>query len=198
MADLEIIKAFDHCILRHKVPPHLYDSELLESDVDKLFNSSFILQNGDKSIEKFGRGYSTCDFGNDLILNLSNINLLFEYISTFIIKNFNKNLKKEKILYTRIWANKVYKNCSGKCHIHDGINDGSAIFYYKVPNNSSDLIILKEKIDGLVTDDHKNISHHIKVYEGDLIIHDKNAPHAISEHMSDEPRICFVFDFKLI
>lgn len=194
----KIIDSFDYHIIKHEVPLHLYTSKLLEHDVNELFDSNFVLQNGDKSAEKVGKGYSTCDFGNDIILNLRDIAPLFEYISSFIIKNFDKGSEKERILYTRMWANKVYKDCLGKCHIHDGINDGSAIFYYKCPDNSSDLIILKDKIEGTVKEEHKNISKHIKVKPGDLIIHDKNVPHAISKHMSDEPRICFVFDFKLI
>jgi len=194
----EIISVFDYNIIKHKVPSHLYSSKILESDVDKLFNLDFIVQNGNRSVEKFGKGYSTCDFGSDLILNLGDISPLFEYISYFIIENFSLGSKKEKILYTRIWSNKIYRDCSGRCHTHGGINDGSAIFYYKCPDNSSDLIILKNKIDGLVKDEHKNISKHIKVESGDLIIHDKNVPHAISKHMNDDPRICFVFDFKLI
>lgn len=195
---MKAINVFDHNIIKHEVPSYLYSSKLLESDVDKLFNSDFILQNGNKSLEKCGKGYSTCDFGSDLIINLSDISPLFEYISSFIIKYFDSSSKKEKILYTRIWANKVYKDCLGECHVHGGINDGSAIFYYKCPNNSSDLIILKNKIEGIVKDEHKDVSKYIKVKPGDLIIHDKNVPHAISKHMSEDPRICFVFDFKLI
>lgn len=194
--EYEKIPIFDFFISRHKVPKSLFSSKLLENDIEELFNSDFILKFGNNSPEKNGKGYSTCGFDSRLITSLSDIDPLFQYISKFVLKYHNSENK--KILYTRIWANKIFKNCSGKCHVHNGENDGTAIFYYKCPINGSKLIVLSENIEGLVLDEHKDISFYLEVETGDLVLHDKNVPHAISKHMSDEPRICFIFDYKLI
>jgi len=196
--EYEKISVFEYFILKHKVPSYLYDSKLLKKDIDKLFDNEFILRMGNNSPEKYGEGFSTCGLDNNLITSLTNIDVLLQYINTFIVQNFYKSIESKKIFYTRIWSNKIYKNCSGKCHSHGGDIDGTGIFYYNAPIDSSKLIVLRNKIDGLVLEDHKNISYNIVVQTGDLIIHEKNVPHAISKHLSDDPRICFVFDYKLV
>jgi hypothetical protein len=194
----EKLKIFNHNIIKHKVPIHLYNNILLKQDIIDTFNKIQILKNGSNSEEKLGKGYSTCGLGNYYVTNLKNITPLLNYISKIILKEFYNNTKNTKIFYDRMWINKIYKNCSGKCHTHEGSNDGSAIFYFDVPENGSKLIILKNKIDSAVTEKHKDMSYYVDVKTGDLILHRKNVPHAVSEHMSDNPRICFVFDFKLI
>ncbi len=195
---LEKIKMFNYEIIKHKVSLYLYNDDFLKKDIENTFNSKFVLNNGIFSSEIIGKGYSTCGLGSVFVTGLTNIDPLLNHISQIILKEFYNNTKNSKILYTRMWMNKIYKNCSGKCHTHEGDNDGTAIFYFNVPDNGSKLIILKNKIDSDVTEKHKDISHYVDVKTGDLILHRKNVPHAVSEHMSDDPRICFIFDFKLI
>jgi hypothetical protein len=162
-----------------------------------LFNSEIVLTKGNETVEQTGKAYSTVGLSNRCILNLSEINPLIDYISASILKGFYGDFDcNKKILYDRMWINKMYKNCSAICHVHNGdYNDGSAIFYYNVPKNGSKLIILKNDIGGEVKKCHEKISYHILVETGDLIIHKKEVPHAVSKHMNNIPRICFVFDF---
>lgn len=194
------LKIFNYDIVKHKVPIHLYNDSLLKEDIINIFSKKEILEHGGNSKEVIGKAHSTCGFGNHYVTNLKNINPLVNYISKIILKKFYDNIKNGKIIYYRIWMNKIYKNCSGKCHTHDeyeGNHDGTAIFYFNVPENGSKLIILKDNIQSSVTKEHKDISHYIEVKSGDLIIHSKNLPHAFSKHMNDDPRICFVFDFGI-
>jgi hypothetical protein len=194
----QILKIFDYNIIFHEVPKEIYSKKSLKNSIDDLFNSDIVLTYGSQSPEQVGKAYSTCSLDDTLIFNLEDISSLLDYVADIILKTFYFDYAlKEKIVYTRIWANKIYENCSGECHIHDGNNDGTAIFYYDVPENSSELIILKESICGLVDNSHKNISHYIKVKTGDLIIHEKHVPHAVSKHLNVRPRICFIFDFCL-
>lgn len=195
----EKLKIFDHFIIKHKVPDYLFDSKSLKLDVEKLFDNEFITKREDNSPEIYGEAYTTCGFDSKLVTNLTDIDILLQYINTFILYSHrSESVGNKKVIYSRVWANKVYKGCSGKCHAHGGDIDGTAIFYYISPPNGSNLIVLKEKIEGLVLDKHKDISHHIEVVTGDLIIHKKDVYHAISRHLSDDSRICFVFDYKLI
>ena len=195
--NVENIKIFDYNIIKCKVPEFLYNKKELKEDIESLFNSKIILEQGYKTIEQVGNGYSTVSLGSEYVTNLKEVKPIINYISTSILNFFyhEENLEISKIIYPRMWINKIYKNCSGKCHRHDTRIDGVAIFYYKSPQFSSDLILLKNFIDGEVLEKHKNISHHIKVETGDLIIHPPDIPHAVSKHLADEPRICFVFDF---
>ena len=94
----------------------------------------------------------------------------------------------------RTWANKMFKGSSVLPHTHDVIpgttnrhttnSRGVAIFYQQLPTDSSDLVFIQndEKIYG-------------EVKEGDLVFHSKNILHAVTEHQSDIPRICLVFEF---
>lgn len=198
---IEKLKIFNYEILKHKIPPHLYGDVLLNDSVNRIFTKKEIINEKCEVPEKIGKGYSTIRFGNHYVTSLKNISPLLNYISKFILDNYYKEKDaNKKILFTRMWLNKIYKNCSGKCHVHGTKNysAGTAIFYFNAPQNGSKLIILKENIgDEKVTKTHKNITHYIEVKSGDLIVHTQDAPHAVSEHLSDEPRICLVLDFVL-
>lgn len=202
---IEKLKIFNYEILKHKIPSHLYEDALLSDSVNKIFTKKEIINKISRSSERVpeqvGKGDSTVGFGIHHVTSLKNISPLLNYISKFILDNYykEKNANK-KILFTRMWLNKIYRNCSGKCHVHGAKNciSGTAIFYFNAPKNSSKLIILKENIgDEKVTKIHKNITHYIEVENGDLIIHAQDVPHAVSKHLSDEPRICLVLDFML-
>jgi hypothetical protein len=193
------IKCFNYEIIKSEIPNYLYSDKELERGIYDTFASEIVVSYGDRTLEQNGQGLTTCDIDNSLVTNLPNINPIINYVSEFIIKEFyGSNCKNEIIFYNRMWMNLIHKDCSGKCHTHNGINDGTAIFYYKVPKNGSKLIILKHDI-GLesVEEKHKDISEYIDVKTGDLIIHKRDVPHAVSKHMSDDPRICFIFDFRL-
>jgi hypothetical protein len=194
------IDIFGYKIIINKIPKKFFQTNELSNSLDVLFNSEIVLSMGGNSEEQRGKSYSTCSFSNDILLELEGINPLIKYITNIILKEHNitnVNYKYRGVTFDRAWANKMFKGCSGACHTHNGSNDGTAIFYFSVPKNGSNLIILEHPIEDVVNENHKNISHFIPVKTGDLILHGKNVPHAVSEHLSETPRICFVFDYSL-
>ena len=191
-SNTEQLQIFDFEIIKHKIPKNLYKNDLFEKSIKNIIE----LSKDFSPIESCGKAFSTCNRTLEWNLsNLKNYESLFDYISQIIVKNYYNN-KVKKILYKRIWVNIMFKECHVKCHVHDGESEGTAIFYYDVPENGSQLLIMKEDI-GLkeVTEEYKDITEYVKVESGDLIIHPNNVPHAVSKHMNSNPRICVVFDF---
>lgn len=97
----------------------------------------------------------------------------------------------------RVWANRMSKDCEGKCHIHEVDVDGVAIFYQNIPINSGDLVFVR---GGTTYSSFKDYDDDDLQYQnvraGDLLIHDRTLPHAITTHCSDEHRVCFIIEFK--
>lgn len=196
------LNIFDYELVVHQIPKNFYEDVLSNNTLDNIFNSKEIANRGKNSPEKNGEGVSTCGLSKRYITNIKNINPLLNYISECILKTYFKlqTFENKKIIFTRMWMNKIYFGCSGKCHVHNSkySNSGTAIFYSHVPENASDLIILKKDIGRKnITKIHESISHYLKVKSGDLIIHSPSVPHGVSQHNNKEPRICFVFDFHL-
>lgn len=196
---VEVTNVFNYTIFKHNVPSYLYNKRSLKEDVNKIFESEMVKEQGSQSLERTGKAYSTCGLGIEHITNLQDVKPLLNHITKCILENFyDESDSHSKILYTRMWSNKMYKGCEGACHTHEGDNDGTAIFYLNVPKNGSKLVILKYDIKRTLKESDKNIAHFINVKTGDLVFYDKKVPHSVSKHMNDEPRICFVFDFKKV
>lgn len=207
---IENLKIFDHEIIKHKVPKHIYSSKSLQKSVDKIFENKKIINKSQSVLQNSGKIFTTVSsrFKNNIITNLKDINPLMEYISFFILKNYFKvDSEDVKVIYDKMWINKNFLNSSVKSHVHehDYRNRGTAIFYLNAPTNSGKFIVLKGKIGndnstgaGIDIDEtHKDIAHYIDVETGDLIIHNNNVFHAVSKHMNSNPRISFIFDFYL-
>lgn len=164
-------------------------------------NLKILLNNTKFSVVDESRGLSktTC---NELSIlpNLKNFREIFEPILFFYI-NFYVELSgqnKKNVIFTRMWVNEIFKGCSGTLHDHKNC-DGVAVFYYKVPKNSSHFVVVHPPITKGVYIDNYSLyeKSYIRVEEGDLIIHNSQTYHGVSEHLSDDSRICFVFDFKI-
>ena len=201
----ELINVFDFELIKYKIPDYLYNDKSLQKNIDKVFSlDSFYSENYKKImeenlIESRGIVHSTISLSNrEINLDFFYFHPVFDYID-FAIKTyfFTKFEQKVKILYSEMWVNKMFKNSSVNCHRHNPLYDYVGIFYYKVPPNSGDLIILKEHIYGVFKEKNKDISYFMKINTGDLIIHPTNVPHAVSEHLNDDPRISFIFNFSI-
>lgn len=189
--------------LKLHIDNHSYFSDELNQSIDNfLKNDSLSL--GSIS-ERNGKAKTTSHIDDGKILfSILGFDRIYSEVSNSLLKTkhiFNKE-NCNKILYTRIWMNEMFKNSSGKIHTHDGDNDGVAIFYYKAPKNSGRFVIVDEEnfIEEKLNIDeysHNELSF-IKVSDGDLLVHNSSLPHGVSEHLSDETRICFIFNFKFI
>ena len=196
LIEIKIFKIFEHEIIKCKISKYLYESLRLKKSIDEVFNLEQVL-NASGIQEQNGKIVSTIGLGSEYVINLQDIFPLLTFISSIILKViYGDENTSQKIYYRRMWMNKMYKDCSVKCHDHLGMSDGTAIFYYEVPVDGGELIILKNSIDEDISSEHDDIAHYMKVETGDLIIHRCDVPHAISKHMSNNPRISFIFDFE--
>jgi len=115
--------------------------------------------------------------------------------------------KSSSVKLTIDWMNIMYKGSFGNCHTHDDISEPTtekkavAIFYLRAPENSSDLLVIKNTRDyssmGVspftIQDDE---IFPIQITTGDLIIHKVDLPHAMSVHQNAIPRIVVVTEFE--
>jgi hypothetical protein len=119
------------------------------------------------------------------------------------------------IHYKRSWANRLFRGGQGLCHNHVKLDtymremteytsenfrpDAVAIFYVDVPENSSDLVFIRNgKDDTYLEDYNESDRYHLKPIQGELVIHSPDVWHAVSVHNSDLPRNVFVFDTDYI
>jgi hypothetical protein len=106
------------------------------------------------------------------------------------------------------WMNVMYKGSFGNCHTHSDINEPDtrnkvvAIFYLSAPKDSADLLVLENTRQycergispfSVPQDEMAAVS----VSTGDLIVHKVDLPHAVSEHLSNDPRLCLVMEFRI-
>jgi hypothetical protein len=182
------------------IPKEEYFSKELD-DVVK----DFLMKYFSTVIEQVGYAKCTIEYREEF-LKETNFDKLVEILSKKILECkvlFGKE-NADFILLRDFWINEVFKGCSGKIHAHgtqyDAKENSVAIFYYKVPKNSSHFVIIeddafdREKLEVEEYSFHEKSN--IKVNEGDLIVHSSDLLHGVSEHQSDESRICFVFNFK--
>lgn len=105
------------------------------------------------------------------------------------------------------WMNVMYRNAYGNCHTHDddseldSIKKIVAVFYLKAPNNSAKLLGIKNirdysarGIDPFTLPQDEIVE--IEVQTGDLLLHRVEMPHAVGRHLTDEPRLCLVMEFR--
>lgn len=107
----------------------------------------------------------------------------------------------------RSWMNRLNTGSQGRCHRHLGVDkpgmqqtpDLVAIFYVNNPAGGSNLVIVNDGIAGqLPSDMPESNKYYIRPSTGDLVMHRPDVWHAVSEHLADKPRICFVYQVLTI
>jgi len=200
MSNKKEIKCFGHTLYKFRCHETIYKNKILNNAINELLESDYAKNHNYH--EGVGNTFTTCG-GEVSILDYSDETLeLTNWIKDKIISIGRvENLKRKDIQFTRNWVNKMSFGSSGEVHTHsehDG--DAVAIFYLKNSEYGSKLVI--------VNDSKKNCKNYfdydssdlrlIDTNEGDLVIHDINVTHAVSEHKSKEPRICLIFEFKIL
>jgi hypothetical protein len=182
-------------LIKVNIPREKYFSP----ELDQNLKSMFLDFPENKVGEAKGRTKSTGAYPNHL-LKVGKFRETFESLIISYATVYASLIGKisNKIIISRVWANEIYKGTSGLVHNHLDC-DGIAVFYYKAPKNSSHFVIVHSEITkGLDIENYSLYEKsYIKVEDGDLILHDSKTYHGVSEHLSDESRICFVFNFKI-
>jgi len=110
----------------------------------------------------------------------------------------------------RSWHNINYKNSYVESHAHtpkswltnDNISENTnyemlvCVFYLEAPENSGKLAIINDKTwNMLPLDFEQDKVHYITVKPNMLVCHKHDLLHAVSEHLSDDRRICIIFEY---
>jgi len=176
------------------VDESIYKNKTLSNSVEMMYKNPGI----NKSVDE-QKGNALTTIGTDVnFIELPGMKNLIDWVLSQIeLVPKELGMSKTHCFIRRVWSNRMFKDCEGRCHIHSiiGIN-GIAIFYYQVPEDSAQLVLINGGMPG--TEYHsypEKKKHYIKPVEGQLIIHPPNIPHAVSRHNSDDPRTCFVFEF---
>ena len=175
----------------------IYKNKTLSDSIEMVYEIPDIKNKVDRS----QIGHALTSVGLDMHLaNLPGMERLMEWIGTQLrLVADAKGINKPRFLMPRSWTNRMFKDCEGRCHTHLMQADGVAIFYYQVPKNSAELVLIDGGVNG--SEHHSypgNKKHFIVPSEGQLIIHPPDVPHAVSRHNSDDPRTCFIFEFMFI
>jgi hypothetical protein len=135
--------------------------------------------------------------------NLSGSADLNNWIKQECAEFFNVDIKRIKL--SASWMNKLNYGSQGRCHNHEGSETlgpdptAVAIFYQNNPINGSDLIFIQNGEVGKYHSDYLEYEKlRLSPQTGDLVVHDPTLWHAISEHKSDEPRICLVYHIDVV
>lgn len=116
-----------------------------------------------------------------------------------------KNIEIKKVELNRTWHNINYKNSYVVSHSHIKPSDQAVhpnkrmqvcILYLEAPEGSGKLAIIDDDRENLrCTDFYQDKVHYITVTPNMLICHDGDVNHAVAEHLSDERRICILFEY---
>jgi hypothetical protein len=178
--------------------PHedFYKDEKIRNGLTRLFGCPMLKTY--QVPEQRGHVVTTCNLPN-LSLSTLNIQHLIDWIEERILEcsSFLWNRQASKVIITMMWANQMLLGSEGICHTHKRNIDGVAIFYQSVPEHSGDLAFIRNGLQGTSYNNYMdNDCKFQNIKSGDLIVHHKSLPHAISTHMSTDPRISFIFEFK--
>jgi hypothetical protein len=175
----------------------VYKNKTLEDSIEMVYKIPDIQNKVDSS--QIGRALTTVDI--DLhIANLPGMERLIDWIGKELKLVANElGVTKTRYIMPRSWTNRMFKDCEGRCHTHPMQADGVAIFYYQVPKDSANLVLIDGGVNGAEHHEYpENKKHFIVPSEGQLIIHSPKVPHAVSRHNSNDPRTCFIFEFVFL
>lgn len=192
-------KVFDTEIYRFQcTDTSIYKNKELVDCINRVFDLDEIKNFNYDGHSQIGRGLSFCQHPYLFLNNLPGTSRLTDWVSECFL-SVKEQLGKEgtQVIYKRAWGNRIYKGTQGRSHDHEGRFklDAVGIFYTDVPEDSSDLVILNTTESGKLYSEFKEEDrYHVKPKEGEFIIHNPLMFHAVSEHKSELPRSCFVYD----
>ena len=176
---------------------NFYTDKTLQDSIEQVYRLPEVQDKVDTS----QNGRALTSVGARLnIASLPGMEQLMQWIYSQILEAATDlNLSGSQLLITRGWTNRMFKDCEGRCHTHPSQVNGVVIFYYQVPENSAELVLIDGGTDGSEYHDYPTEKkYHIVPSAGQLVIHHPSMPHAVSRHNSDEPRTCFIFEFELV
>jgi len=194
-----IRNVFDtNIVIHHCDDKSIYNNEVIQNSINFVFSLEEIRDSVDPS--QVGNAFTTCNYFNKFPLtSMPGTERLSEWIAERILESakFFNVAHTTKVGFERTWINLMFYGCEGSCHRHPLDIDGVAIFYPKVPLNSSELVFIRNGTVGSTIDNYPKADLAFQpVITGDLVIHAPSIPHAVSKHNSHDSRVCFIYEFK--
>jgi hypothetical protein len=185
-------------VLHHCDKLDLYSNRELKNSINYIFGLKEINSNVDSSQQ--GCAYTTCHLCEQFPLpRIKGLENLSEWVAQQLLESaevFGVPTAK-RIGFGRTWINIMLNQSEGLCHQHPLTLDGVAIFYANMPAGSGELVFIKNGSEGSLIKDYDNEHCFYQlVNAGDLVIHKPNMPHAVAKAHNQEPRICFIYEFK--
>ena len=191
------IRYCEHNLFIYQLDPNLVLNDWqFDAELNKAFNQANI-----ECIEANIGLYQTID---SVLFKIPGFIKLMDYLYPVVNEvKYKYHITKPILSIRRFWANKIYKGCESSTHVHSSVTydscDFIGLFYYQADNLASQLILTELDTCGLKDIDiPKDKKQYIQVCPGMFLFHPPELVHAVSKHMSEQPRICFVFEFEFI
>jgi hypothetical protein len=198
---LSTINVFDHTIYKTHCPfEYWYNNSGLTNGINAILSLAEVKNRvrGHKWDSHEGEGETS-----EIVPYLGPANLPDgQDLLKWIKQEASAVLGVDSVTVTRSWMNRMLQGSQGRCHIHSsellGTPDLVAIFYVDNPHDGSQLVIVNDNYEGQLPSDIPDAEKEcIPSISGDLIMHSPNIWHAVSQHNSTIPRICFVYQFEI-
>ena len=177
----------------------LFKNENFVSDIDSLFDVIKTIYQRQPNLDRTRAGHalSSVVLNDTHLLERPRMKPLIEWVkSRILLAGKHLPTTGTDLKFVKAWANRMFDGYEIRCHIHDLKLDGVAIFYSDVPPGSADLVFIKDGEDGAVCPDYADADRkHVSPIEGMLVIHPTGMPHAVSKHIGNNSRTCFIFEF---
>lgn len=180
-------------------------------NLEEFVNARLSLDPGDNYLfDSYGDTVSTIAQGRLIYQPFKRIaSELENWILEKILENgeyfFGRKIKSARVV--RFWINRENKGARVKIHIHNRDADIDperdvdlvAVFYPAASLESGALTIVKDGVWGTFVEDYPDEQLvKIPVQTGDLVMHCAGEPHGVTEYQGTDPRICFVFNYRMI
>jgi len=167
-----------------------------DKDFESSLNDQFTFCEGRIDAHQVGKAECTVTLENPIVYT-KNFKKFLDIVAPHIMEAGLMLGYKNKTGFDvlRGWSNRMYKGCKGRAHKHSSGCDSVAIYYLDAPENSADLYFLDLKQWGLL-EEHvpSKFKKRIETRTGTLVIHDPDIYHAVSEHLSDIPRLVIILE----
>jgi hypothetical protein len=197
----------------------IYKNKLLMESVEQVYTSPVVTKRVRETVGDSQKGTGLTTVGQPYpLISLPGASKLEDWLTEQFLSV--KDLlgcshKGDKVFFKRSWTNRMFYGAFGHVHQHVRIDnyiknltgyndedfcpDAVGILYVNVPENSSNLVFVKDGAPDLPVEYFKQEdTTWLKPEEGMLVIHSPEVWHGVSKHLSDSSRDVFVFDIDYV
>jgi hypothetical protein len=196
--------------------PTIYKNNLLMQSVDQVYTSPTVTNRVRETVGDSQKGTGLTSVGQPYpLISLPGASKMEDWLTEqFLSVRDILGCTGDKVKFKRSWTNRMFYGSFGHVHQHVRIDnyiktltgyseedfcpDAVGILYVNVPEDSSNLVFVKEGRPDEPVENFKEDTTWLKPVEGMLVIHSPYVWHGVSKHLSDKPRDVFVFDIDYV